>query len=371
MHEVEVHGGNVSKVAADYGVAANSLLDFSANINPRGLPSRALGQLRRAAENLSFISAYPEPSYRELRIALAEREKISPDAILIGEGADALIGATLRAIRPARCMIPMPAFSEYARACATADAQVESFQLDWKSNFLVVEKDYVERLRESACDCAILNTPHNPTGTSLSRKSVIGLAKHVRAAGAFFLIDEAFIDYMPGQTAISYASTTPGIVVIRSLTKFFGCPALRVGYAVGLPETLRAIARFLPTWPVTTLAAYALEKAIRDQPYTEKSLVANQKERAKLAQSLRGLGAHVIPSAANFLLIRLREDWPDSSATREYLIRHHLILVRSCDSFIGLEKGRYIRVAVRTARDNRLLVEGLRKLWKSPRLQTN
>jgi histidinol-phosphate/aromatic aminotransferase/cobyric acid decarboxylase-like protein len=119
------------------------------------------------------------------------------------------------------------------------------------------------------------------------------------------------------------------------------------------------------------LAAYALEKAIRDQPYTEKSLVANQKERAKLAQSLRGLGAHVIPSAANFLLIRLREDWPDSSATREYLIRHHLILVRSCDSFIGLEKGRYIRVAVRTARDNRLLVEGLRKLWKSPRLQTN
>ena len=371
MHEAAVHGGDVWKVAADYDIPVSSLLDFSANINPRGLPPVAMERLRQDANNSALLAKYPDPSYAELRHALAKRDGVSPDAILIGEGAEALIGATLRGIKPVRCLLPIPAFGEYARACASAGTQVETLQLDWRNHFAFDESAYTAQLRSASCDCAILNNPHNPSGTLLSKQAVIALIERIRAAGAFVLLDEAFIDYAPDETVISYASKRAGVVVIRSLTKFFGCPALRVGYAVGMPETLRAIARFLPTWPVTTFAANALETAVRDRAYAEKSLRTNQEERDKLAQSLRDLGAHVIPSATNFLLIRLREEWPDSSVTREYLIRHHRILVRNCDSFTGLEKGRYIRVAVRTARDNKMLVEGLRKLWQSPKLQTN
>jgi histidinol-phosphate/aromatic aminotransferase/cobyric acid decarboxylase-like protein len=151
---------------------------------------------------------------------------------------------------------------------------------------------------------------------------------------------------------------------VRSLTKFFGCPALRVGYAVGLPETLRQIARLLPTWPVTLFAANALETAVRDRAYAERSLQENQDASEALAQSLRKLGAGVAPSAANFLLVHLKEQWPDSAATRDQLIRRRRIVVRNCDSYESLEKGRYIRVAVRTASDNALLLEGLGEIWQ-------
>ena len=359
-----IHGGDVWKIAAEHGIPVESLLDFSANINPRGLPPVAMERLRRDANNSALLAKYPDPSYAELRRALAKRDGVSPDAILIGEGAEALIGATLRGIKPVRCLLPIPAFGEYARACASAGTQVETLQLDWRNHFAFDEGAYTAQLRSASCDCAILNNPHNPSGTLLSKQAVIDLIERICAVGAFVLLDEAFIDYAPDETVISYASKRAGVVVIRSLTKFFGCPALRVGYAVGAPETIRQIARVLPTWPVTTLAADALEAALHDGTYAAHSLRENQRERDSLTRNLRELGAHVTSSAANFLLIRLEEQWPDSATTREHLIRHHRIIVRNCDSFAGLEKGRYIRVAIRTARDNNRLMSALQGLWQ-------
>jgi threonine-phosphate decarboxylase len=363
MRDAVIHGGNVWEIAEQYGIPVESLIDFSANINPRGLPPGAMERLQRDTGNPNLITRYPDPSYAALRRALAERAGISPDAILIGEGAAALIGATLRAIKPARCLLPIPAFGEYARACASAETKVEPFQLDSSNGFVLTVHSYAEQVSSTSCDCAILNNPHNPTGALMRKQALIDLIERIRVAGAFVLLDEAFIDYVPEETVVSYASRTPGVVVIRSLTKFFGCPALRVGYAVGLPETLRQITRAVPTWPVTIFAANALEAALQDRTYTAQSLRENEEERDCLARSLKELGAHVTSSSANFLLIQLQEQWPDSTFTREHLIRRHRIVVRNCDSFIGLEKGRYIRIAVRSKRDNGLLLSGLRELW--------
>lgn len=364
MRDAVIHGGDVWEIATKYGTPVESLIDFSANINPRGLPPGAMERLQREAADAALLAKYPDPSYTALCHALAKRDGISPDSILIGEGAEALIGATLRAIRPVRCLIPIPAFSEYMRACASAGTQVVTLELQPREGFLPIEMGYVERLVTEACDFAVLNNPHNPTGQWVRKQMVIGLADRIRATGACFLVDEAFVDYAPDETIVDYASQVSGVVVIRSLTKFFGCPALRVGYAVGHPETLKQIAAVQPAWPVTLIAANALEEALKDKAYAANSLRENQGRRESLARSLRKLGAQVSRSAANFLLIRLREQWPHSAATREHLVRRHRIVVRNCDSYSGLEKGRYIRVAVRTARDNNLLLEGLREIWR-------
>jgi threonine-phosphate decarboxylase len=186
---------------------------------------------------------------------------------------------------------------------------------------------------------------------------------NAQSFGAAVLVDEAFIDYTPGDAITHEAATQTGVVAIRSLTKFFGCPGLRVGYAVASPETTAVLAAHLPAWPVTTLAMNALAEALRDGEYARETLERNQRDRARLSEALERLGCQVSPSAANFLFLRLPDRFP-CTQVRERLIREHAILVRECDSFEGVDPGRYLRVAVRHEGDNARLIEALEKVFQ-------
>ena len=363
-----VHGGNLVQVAAEYGVEAASLVDFSANINPRGLPLGARLRLQRDAADAGLLAAYPDPGFTELRGALAQRLGIAPDCMVVGAGAEALIGSVLATVAPARCLVPIPAFSEYARACSAAQAKLETVGLDPASDFHLDGKAFLRKLRGARYDCVILNNPHNPSGALLEAGELMELVEQARASGAFVLVDEAFIDYAPHASVIREAVRQSRVAVVRSLTKFYGCPALRVGYVAGSAETMAKVARVVPTWPVTVLSANALREAIEDEEYATVSLRENEVERRRLAESLAQLGAQVFPSAANFLLLRLQRGWPDSRSLRESLIRNHHIVIRNCDSYSGLEAGRFIRVAVRSAAENaqllRALKETLKESWR-------
>ncbi len=171
--------------------------------------------------------------------------------------------------------------------------------------------------------------------------------------------DEAFIDYAPQNSLVREAATHRGLVTVRSLTKFYGCPALRVGYAVAHPDTIRLIRSLLPTWPVTQLALDALTEAVADAEYAAASLRDNHVESSRLASSLTSLGVTVFPSAANYLFLELDAGMPSADALRRRLIARHRILIRNCDSYEGLSGGRYIRVAVRSSADNYRLLEAL------------
>jgi threonine-phosphate decarboxylase len=146
--------------------------------------------------------------------------------------------------------------------------------------------------------------------------------------------------------------------VLRSLTKFYGCPALRVGYAVAHPETARAIAALLPTWSVTQLAIDALTVALEGHDYTQTTLRENAANRENLRAALESLGLTVFPSAANYLLVELPPAMP-ASALRRRLIDRHRILIRNCDSYEALDRGRYVRVAVLSGAENARLLEAL------------
>ncbi len=273
-----------------------------------------------------------------------------PESIVVGEGAEALLGAVIRVFHPARCFVPVPAFSEYARICPNFDP----FPLDPDSNF---ELD-VQAAIESECDLAIINNPHNPSGAFNTREQL----RPLLSSGKNVLLDEAFIDYVPGESLACEAAQTRGVVVVRSLTKFYGCPSLRVGYAVAKPEMIERIRSILPAWPVTQLALNALTAAVQDDEYRTTTIAECAKHRRELAQALEGLDVKVFPSCANFLLLRLSAKWPDASQLRDRLITRHRILIRNCDSYSGLEHGRYIRVAVRTPDENGRLIQALESI---------
>jgi threonine-phosphate decarboxylase len=326
------------------------LLDFSANVNPSGLPTRAAERLARDACDPRVLSQYPDPQAHELRSLLTLQLDVPEECIVIGAGADSLIHAAVHALAPRRCVIPVPAFSEYARACWAYGCAIHTIPLHASEAF-----------RDG--DLAVFNNPHNPTGACSSRAEMLDRVANAQSFGAAVLVDEAFIDYTPGDAITREAATQTGVVAIRSLTKFFGCPGLRVGYAVASAETTAVLAAHLPAWPVTTLAMNALAEALRDGDYARETLERNQRDRPRLSEALERLGCQVSPSAANFLFLRLPDRFP-SAQVRERLIREYAILVRECDSFEGVEPERYFRVAVRHEGDNARLIEALERVFQ-------
>jgi threonine-phosphate decarboxylase len=348
------HGGDVERVARGLGIPVDRVLDFSANINPMGLPSRAAERLAREAKDPSRWSQYPDPEASELRTVLCRYLSVPPESIVIASGADALIHAAVRALAPRRCLIPIPAFCEYERACRAYGC--ESVALP------------PSLARQG--DLIVLNNPHNPTGACATRTEMLNQIASARAGGVAVLADEAFIDYAPDEAITRDAAIQERVISIRSLTKFFGCPGLRVGYAVAAPETARQLAAQLPPWPVTTLAMNALAEALQDAGYREEALKRNARERAILSAALSSLQFRVFPSAANFLLICLPASF-HAAEVRNRLIREHSILVRECDSFAGLESGRYLRVAVRCERENARLVEALAGILRETTCQSH
>jgi threonine-phosphate decarboxylase len=173
------------------------------------------------------------------------------------------------------------------------------------------------------------------------------------------VVDEAFMDYVPSETLVAEAMRSEHLVVLRSLTKFYGMPALRIGYAVSSPRMAARIAAQLPPWPVTTLAASAAAEAVQDHQYARRTLVSVADQRRWLSQALGTTGVTVYPSAANFLLLRLPATAPTSARVRARLITDAGVVVRDCRSFDGLSNGRFIRVAVRQRDENERLVRAL------------
>jgi threonine-phosphate decarboxylase len=352
-----VHGGDVWQVGQELGIAASELLDFSANVNPRGLPPQARDRLARDASDPRLLSFYPDPSARRLREALSEQLAVTPDAIAVGPGAESLLAPILRSLQPRQALVPVPAFSEYRRVCEQQQIEFAAFPLHRSELFRTPVDGLCRRIESESPAAVLLNNPHNPSGAMLDRHEVMRLADTAATIPATLLVDEAFIDYIPHASLVREAAAGPGLIVVRSLTKFYGCPALRVGYAVAHPETIRRIVSLLPTWPITQLAIDALAEAVADREYAAASLSENAVERERLAGSLRALGLVVFPSAANYLFLELGADMHTASELRGRLIVNHRILIRNCDSYEGLAPGRYVRVAVRSAAENCRLIQ--------------
>jgi threonine-phosphate decarboxylase len=359
-----VHGGDVDEVARVYGVSTDRLVDFSASINPMGPPRRALRRLVRDGADRDVLTRYPDPDYSELRDRLAAALRVPAAGVTIANGSVALIGAMIRTIAPATCVLATPAFGEYPRALCASGCRVRPFPLDAGCGFDLDCDALIDALVKYRPSMCVLTNPHNPSGALTSRSRMLGVLERAVRTKTRLVVDEAFMDYAPDETVIGAAARSEHLVVLRSLTKFYGMPALRVGYAVSSPHMAARIAAQLPPWPVTTLAASAAAEAVQDHEYARRTLVSVADERRWLSQALITTGVTVHPSAANFLLVRLPAAAPDSARLRARLIVDHGVVVRDCRSFEGLSAGRFIRVAVRQRDDNEHLVRALGSVLK-------
>lgn len=350
------HGGNIYHYSLKYGVPEGKFLDFSASINPLGPSPAAIEALKAAVPRLVN---YPDPDCSLLRDALAERHGVGRESLLIGNGSTEFIYLIARALKPRNTLLHAPTFSDYARAAKLSGSRVTYLPLKEKDGF-VPDMDQFKAALEGV-DLFFLCNPNNPTGVLLERETVLDMLGMARKAGAFMVVDEAFIDYAPGMSVLADAAKRKGVAVLRNFTKFHGMPGLRAGYAAAhRAETKRFMAVKEP-WSVNTLAERACTAALSDEVFAARSLRLMEREKAYLYREIGRIPRlRPFPPSANFMLVRLTGRVMDAAGVTGALASNG-ILIRDCSNFRGLGR-RYVRVAVRTRRENAALLDALRRV---------
>lgn len=369
-----VHGGNLAWAATLAGCPAAAILDFSASISPLGPPQSALDAIR---SHLSSLTAYPDPDYGELRAALGEALNVDPDWILPGNGsAELMTWAAWDLSKLEATYLVTPAFGDYWRALLAFGAKVIECPLELKSlhagagNGLVTDDLSVSSgslVSSSLClpvplldrdRGLLLNNPHNPTGLLFSREAI----KPALDQLALVVVDEAFMDFLPPseqESLIAAVKEFPNLVILRSLTKFYSLPGLRLGCAIAHPDRLRRWQLQRDPWPVNTLAAAAAAAVVRDTVFEQQTWDWLPVARQELFEGLANLpGLRPFPGTANFLLV---ESSMSVSRMQQSLLEQHRILIRDCLSFPELGD-RFFRVAVRDRADNLRLIAGIKEV---------
>lgn len=344
------HGGNIYRAAEETGLPESRIIDFSASINPLGVPKSVVSAI---AKSFRYLFNYPDPDAEELKQRLSKYHRISKDSILCGNGSTELIYLVARALKPQKVLIPQPTFSEYEMACRTASykLQVTSCKLKQKNDFETETDSFIKAMK--GCDMAFLCNPNNPTGGLVKRRKVLKIAEAAEKLRCHLVVDEAFIDFCPGYSVINEVKNNPYLIVLRSLTKIYALSGLRVGYGVFPLRLVAMVNRHKEPWTVNTLAQKAGVAALKDKAYVTKTLTLIKKEKKFLELGFRKAGVRSFHSDANFYLLKINNAGEICSA-----LKHKGVLVRDCSNFKGLDST-YIRVAVRTRRENTILLKEL------------
>jgi threonine-phosphate decarboxylase len=350
------HGGDVDAAARQAGLNAGEIIDFSASINPLGPPPSA----RKAFINsYGEISRYPDPYGEKLKSALAERHRLKPVEVLVGNGSTQLIYLLCAALHPRTALIVGPAFSEYANALALAGANIRSISLTVDSGFQFSTEKLLAAW-EKDCDILFLATPNSVTGQLIPKAEIENIARLALIRKSFVVIDEAFIDFAEDQSVKMLVRHNPFLIVLRSLTKYYALPGVRLGYVIGEAGTVAKLADYQEPWSVNGPAMSVALACLADGGFEAKTQGWLERERQFLFNRISTLeGLQPFPSRVNFFLVKITKPGIDATELRSFLLRRK-ILIRACSSFTELG-GDYFRVAVRRRKDNLRLLAALRE----------
>lgn len=334
------HGGDI------YG--RDILYDFSANLNPLGMPNSVKKALEKS---ISEWEKYPDPYCRRLTKKLSECENFPPENIVCGNGAADLIYRIVQAVKPKKAVICAPSFGEYSKALMQFGCEISTCFLSEKNDF-ALDCRIIKMLDENV-DMLILGTPNNPTGRTVERELLRYVCRKCNENNIIFLCDECFIDFAE-KSADAKCFMNKNMVILKAFTKIYAMAGMRLGYALfgdsTFAEKVRETGQF---WSVSSPAQAAGEAALEEKDYSEKTAEFIETEREYLSEKLRLLGLNVYPSEANFILFYT--DLP----LDDMLLRQN-ILIRNCENFSGLSRG-FFRIAVRTHDENSALVSAIER----------
>jgi threonine-phosphate decarboxylase len=383
------HGGNQSAIRARLRLGHRPLLDFSAPLNGLGPPAAAVAAVRRATES---IGRYPEPNSPRLVERLAEFHSVPADHVMVGAGTTdliSLVGQTLRdelladaqADRAVSHLVE-PTYGEYRRTSAQNGLTTRV----WDAETLGWDQDFEF---SGARGLIWTGHPNNPTGRAWDRGRLLDLID--RSPRGYTVVDEAYLPFLPDEaerTVVPAAVERDNLIVMRSMTKIYAIPGLRIGYVVASPALLARFRRCQQPWTVTTAAELAALASLDDDEYLARTIDLIASESVRVTDRLWDVPGlrpcwperdrpDWAPPMANFILASVVDTAWTSTQIQDALARRGL-LVRECSNYHGLEPGSvitgpglsietrgHLRFCVRTPGENDLLLNALAELMRS------
>jgi len=328
--EPRVHGGLDERALAARGIAPDDVVDFSVNINPYG-PCASVVEAARSAR----LDRYPDPEAFAARSAWGAALGHDVARIAVGHGAADLFWAIARAlIAPGDVVvIAEPTFSEFRIAAAAAGATVATVRATASADYALDLAGLARAGRGAAA--LYLCAPNNPTGEYVSPSHVSALAEAL--PDTIIVLDQSFLA-LSDHADDARVGLPDNVLRVRSLTKEFGCPGLRIGLCVGTPALIGGVEAMRPTWATSSGALAALEASARAHDFVQQSWSRMRADRDAVRALLVERGYAPRVSATSYQLVQLDED---ARALCERLALHGVQL-RDCSSF-GLP--RHVRVA--------------------------
>jgi threonine-phosphate decarboxylase len=355
-----VHGGEVWEIAEETGLSVEDLVDFSSSINPLGPSPRALEAIKNSFDK---ITLYPDSNSTALREALAcHFGNINKNNVIVGNGSTELIYLFAQVFlkRGDVALVAAPSFGEYANAIVKSGGKSKHLKLT--HNFQIELNAFLEEME--GLRAVFLCNPNNPTSMLIPDNTLREIIEKALEEEVVVLLDEDFIEFVEDEkrhSLVNRISKYPNVFVLRTFTKFYGLTGLRVGYGIADEETIEVFSKAKMPWNVNSLAQAAARAAMADKEHSRRTIELMKEEKKFLSNELSRIdGFHVFPADTNFILVDVRKTGFRASQLREKMIRHGL-LVRDCSSFIGLDTF-YVRVAVRTRKENERLLDAFRKV---------
>lgn len=341
-----VPGKPIEELQRELGLS--SVIKLASNENPLGPSPKALAVLN---EVNATLHRYPDGGAFRLREALADRWKVSPDHIILGNGSDEILGLLARTfLAPGdEAVMADQTFVIYKMEVTAAHGKTVMVPLkQWRHDLSAMAGAVTPRTR-----LLFLCNPNNPTGTTVSAEEVARLFSQI-PEHVIVVFDEAYFEYVRSSDfpdSMTYVKQGRNAIVLRTFSKIYGLAGLRIGYGVTTPEITNFLNRVRPPFNANSIAQRAALAALDDDEHVSRSRAVNQTGMEQVVKGLSGLGFAPIHSEANFVYVDVGRDGRE---VFEALLRQGVI-IRHID-------GRMVRVTIGQADENQAFLTALARV---------
>ena len=336
------------------------MLDFCYLVNPFFPSQRMLDEMKASFRTL--LTEYP--SGMKVNALLASKcWGVSEKYIVPGNGAAELIKFLMDNLN-GKLGVIRPSFEEYPNRY---QGEVVTF-IPQNSDFRYTGQDIIDYYADKGIANLLLINPDNPSGNFIPKDDILKVADWCKLNQVRFIVDESFVDFSEDYEICSMLDDTilesyPNMIVVKSISKSYGVPGLRLGIMASADEVLiKEAKKCVSIWNINSFAEFFMQIFTKYSKDYHKACGSFQAERADFLSKLCEIPfIHVMPTQANFVLCEVKEPYSSMEIVKR-MLREHNILLSACSAKKGLQGGKYLRIAIRGHQDNARLIEAFKQL---------
>lgn len=336
------------------------MLDFCYLVNPFFPSQRMLDEMKASFRTL--LTEYP--SGMKVNALLASKcWGVSEKYIVPGNGAAELIKFLMDNLN-GKLGVIRPSFEEYPNRY---QGEVVTF-IPQNSDFRYTGQDIIDYYADKGIANLLLINPDNPSGNFIPKDDILKVADWCKLNQVRFIVDESFVDFSEDYEICSMLDDTilesyPNMTVVKSISKSYGVPGLRLGIMASADEVLiKEAKKYVSIWNINSFAEFFMQIFTKYSKDYHKACGSFQAERADFLSKLCEIPfIHVMPTQANFVLCEVKEPYSSMEIVKR-MLREHNILLSACSAKKGLQGGKYLRIAIRGHQDNARLIEAFKQL---------